>query len=129
VVAAWLLAIGAPDLALYPVFPALVLCLATARGSTVFAHPRLVWLGEISYALYLLHIFLLHPLDVARAGARLALPPNWADMVATAGIFAVLLAGSDIAYRRVEKPGRALIMRLSTLSRRQQTSTARFVDA
>jgi hypothetical protein len=50
-------------------------------------------------------------------------------MVATAGIFAVLLAGSDIAYRRVEKPGRALIMRLSTLSRRQQTSTARFVDA
>jgi peptidoglycan/LPS O-acetylase OafA/YrhL len=118
---ACLLAAGAPDLALYPIFPALVLCLATSRDRCVFAHPLMVWLGEISYALYLLHIFLLHPLDVARAGARLILPPFWADILAPSCLFALLLAAAHAAYRHVEKPGRALIMRLGTRWGRQQT--------
>ncbi len=105
-----LTAAGAPDLAIYPLFPALVLCLAAAPAGTLFARPSLVWLGEISYALYLLHIFLLHPLDVARAGARLVLPPALADTVAPAAIFAVLLAVSQLCYRHIEKPGRTAIV-------------------
>jgi peptidoglycan/LPS O-acetylase OafA/YrhL len=109
-----LLAAGAPDLAIYPLFPAIVLCLATGRAPTMFACRPLVRLGEISYALYLLHIFLLHPLDVARSGARSILPPGPADLLACTAILALLLVLSALCYRRIEMPGRALILRLGS---------------
>jgi peptidoglycan/LPS O-acetylase OafA/YrhL len=102
---------GAPDLAIYPLLPALVLSLACTSSRTLFAGGALIWLGEISYALYLLHIFLLHPLDVTRDHARLVLPGPIADAVAPAIICALLLAASHAAYRLIEKPGRTLILR------------------
>jgi peptidoglycan/LPS O-acetylase OafA/YrhL len=105
------IATGASDLTIYPLFPLLVLSLACLRARTVFQSPVLLWLGEISYALYLLHIFMLHPLDVTRACARLALPVWAADIAAPALIFAVLLAASHASYRLLENPGRAAIMR------------------
>ena len=56
---ACLLAAQASDLAIFALFPPLVLCLACgARGlARVVAFPAVVWLGEVSYSLYLLHIF------------------------------------------------------------------------
>jgi peptidoglycan/LPS O-acetylase OafA/YrhL len=108
-----MLAIGGPDLAIYPLFPLLVLSLACTTGPTLFATPALVWLGDISYALYLLHIFLLHPLDVTRAQSRLMLPYWAADIVAPAAIFAVLLAAAHLTHRAIERPGRRLMLRLS----------------
>jgi peptidoglycan/LPS O-acetylase OafA/YrhL len=108
------IAAGAPDLAIYPFFPGLVLALACRPQRSLWSLPALVWLGEISYALYLLHIFLLHPLDVTRAGARTVLPPGLADVVAPCAVFALLLAASDLCFRRIERPGRALMMRWGT---------------
>ena len=124
-VLAGLLGAGAPDLAIYPVFPVLVLCLACTRSTNMFAARPLVWLGEISYALYLLHIFLLHPLDVTRAAARDVLPAGQADVVAPVLMFGLLLAASHLAYRHIEKPGRALILRLGTRLLQQGPSQPR----
>jgi peptidoglycan/LPS O-acetylase OafA/YrhL len=109
------LACDAPDLLIYPLFPALVFCLATgqSRATAPLTTAPAVWLGNISYALYLLHIFLLHPLDVTRAATRLALPLPMADIVAPATIFVALLAASHAAWRRIEMPGRRLMMALA----------------
>ncbi len=102
------LALGASDLAVYALFPPLVLCLAcgTRGPCRLFALAPAVWLGEVSYSLYLLHIFLLHPLDLARAAARLVLPPASADLLAAGLVLAVLLAASDASYRLIERPCR-----------------------
>ncbi len=106
-----LLLTGASDLAIYPLFPALVLCLACARTgpAMLLARPAAVWLGEISYALYLLHIFLLHPIDVTRAAARLILPPACADAATSLGMLALLLAAAHVATRLIDEPGRRFL--------------------
>ena len=100
------LAAGAPDLAIYPLLPTLILCLASGRSGWLGGGVA-VWLGEISYALYLLHIFLLHPFDQARAAAALVLPAPACDLAAFAAIFTLLIAASDLAHRCVERPLRA----------------------
>jgi len=110
-----LLAADAPDLAIYPLFPALVLCLACGGGrpGRAFAAAPVVWLGDISYATYLLHIFLLHPLDVTRAATRLAVPLGAADLLAPAAMFAMLLGAAHLAWRHIEMPGRRFMMTLA----------------
>ncbi len=107
------LAVGIPDLALYPLFPALVLCLSDGRAwpARWFGWRPVVWLGEISYSLYLLHIFLLNPLDRTRAALRLAVPPAWVDLLTAVLILAALLAASFLCYRCIERPGRRLLTR------------------
>jgi peptidoglycan/LPS O-acetylase OafA/YrhL len=113
---AWIvggIAAGAPDGVIYPAFPLLVLSLACGGNpiSGLFAAGAVVWLGEISYSLYLLHIFMLHPLDVTRAVTRMALPLDVADAVTSTMMFAVLLLASALAYRFIERPGRTIILR------------------
>ncbi len=102
-----------PDLAMYPVLTAFVLCLACARSGPAMALGLgpVVWLGEISYSVYLLHIFLLHPLDELRASMRLVFPRSVADGLTCVGIFGFLLAASDATYRLIERPGRAWLAR------------------
>ncbi len=109
-----LVAARAPDLAIYPLLACLVLCLGVGRARAVrlFAWPPVVWLGEISFSLYLLHIFLLHPQDQLRATLRLLLPPAVADVLTVCSILVFLLAASDVCYRVIERPGRRLVARL-----------------
>ena len=105
---AGLLAVQASDLAVYALFPPLVLCLACGTRGPVwlFASASVVWLGEVSYSTYLLHIFLLHPLDQVRASARLFLPSASADLLAATLILIFLLAASHVTYQLIERPGR-----------------------
>lgn len=106
-----LLAIQASDLAVCAAFPPLVLCLACCSGqpASAFAWRPILWLGEISYSLYLLHIFLLHPLDQLRAAIRLFLPSESADALTAILVLLFLLAAADLSYRTIERPGRRLL--------------------
>ena len=106
-----LLLLQASDPAVYALFPPLVLCLACRAGQpgVALAWQPAVWLGDVSYSLYLLHIFLLHPLDQLRAAIQLVLPPEPADALTAALMLGVLLAASDVSFRCIERPGRRLL--------------------
>ncbi|MDP4504286.1 acyltransferase family protein [Nonomuraea turcica] len=74
--------------------------------------PRmLVWLGLVSYSLYLVHHPLLKYFVEITGDLRQADPPYQLSMAALA--LAVVLGVSALAYRFVERPGQALGRRLS----------------
>src|SRR5260370_27779382 len=78
--------LGDPDLAIIPLLPVLILAAVrnTGRFSPLLNSPPLVWLGDISYSLYLLHWFVLFlTTEIARRlpsldFANLTLPPSLA---------------------------------------------------
>jgi peptidoglycan/LPS O-acetylase OafA/YrhL len=106
-----LLHLGAPDLAIIPLFPLLILAAVrnVGRLSPVLNSPPLVWLGDISYSLYLLHWFVLFvTTEIARRlpdldFAKLPLAPSLA-------LIAVLIAASltlaTLSFRFIEVTGR-----------------------
>ncbi|MGE3511167.1 MAG: acyltransferase family protein [Vicinamibacterales bacterium] len=83
-----------------------------SRASRALAAPSLVWLGEISYSLYLLHPLVPRMIDIPLNAYPLDFPAlallvtNWL----IAGT--LLLALSFGTYRLVEVPGRRAIRRL-----------------
>ncbi len=105
----------APDLAVYPVLCALVLCAACGQHGVCawLAAPGAVRLGELSYAVYMLHIFLLHPLDQLRALTGLMLPPVAADGLAVGLVGVFLVQAASLVHDRVEQPTRAWLVGLS----------------
>ena len=107
--------LDAPDLLMYTGFPAMVLCLAcgTNRVTHLLASAPVVWLGEISYTIYLLHIFLLHPTHVTSAAAHRLLPGHAAEALSLAVTFGMLLIAADLSWRCIEQPGRRLIRRFA----------------
>ncbi len=115
----------APDLAAYPLLCVLVLCAACGRAGLCawLARPGTVRLGEMSYAVYLLHIFLLHPLDQVRAATGLILPPSAADDLAAGLIAAFLLAAANLVHDWVEQPARIWLTGLAAPARRFLTCT------
>ncbi|MCW2925235.1 MAG: hypothetical protein JWM98_2639 [Thermoleophilia bacterium] len=94
-----------------PAITAAILVVALERGAIsrrLLALRPLVWLGEISYALYLVHLFLV--LGAYRAGVY--------DVFGTWGTSLLLVAGSiavaAVVHERFEKPARArLVARLT----------------
>ena len=108
-------ATGAADFAVFLLFPAMVLCLAcgTNRVTRLLASAPVVWLGEISYSIYLLHIFLLHPTHVTSAAAHRLLPGHAAEALSLAVTFGMLLIAADLSWRCIEQPGRRLIRRVA----------------
>ncbi len=79
---------------------ALVASAATAdvnlRQSTLLHDPRLVRLGQASFALYLVHVLVLTEVVL-----RLGVAPNWVLAVVGAGIALVL---AEVAHRFIETP-------------------------
>jgi peptidoglycan/LPS O-acetylase OafA/YrhL len=88
---------------------ALITALASSQGPVVrlLSARVCVWLGEVSFSIYLLHIPLLSSFEkLGAVRAALAIPSL---RFAVAGLFlAVLLALSGMTYRLIERPFRRL---------------------
>lgn len=106
-----LLHFGAPDLAIIPLFPLLILAAVrnTGRFSPLLNSPPLVWLGDISYSLYLLHWFVLFvTIEIARRvpgldSAMLAPAPS---LLLITLLIAISLALATLSFRFIEVTGR-----------------------
>ena len=97
---------GASDLLVVGLFGPLVLCIARAAGPlrAVLGAAPVVWLGEISYSLYLWHHFLIDRLK--GLGAAINTP-------ATVGLALCLIVGVAALSRRwIEQPARIGIIAL-----------------
>jgi peptidoglycan/LPS O-acetylase OafA/YrhL len=106
-----LLHVAAPDLSIIALFPILILTAVLNRGrfARLLNSPPLIWLGNISYSLYLIHWFVLFvTTEVARLrpGADLAKLSLAASLLLMASMIAVSLALSTLSYRFIEVTGR-----------------------
>jgi peptidoglycan/LPS O-acetylase OafA/YrhL len=92
----------------------LMLVMASGAGSSpahaLFGHPRAVWLGEISFSLYLLHFAWF---DLAWQGASRFVPSTGPWVAATvAGACLTLPPLAYLSWRWIERPGQDLGRRL-----------------
>jgi len=110
---------GAPallDAALVGLFALLVLALALAQGpvSGLFRGRAMVYLGEVSYSIYLIHTVLL--LVMGQALQRVVPDAGSASPVLVASVYAAFVAASLFAghllYRFVEEPARSYLRRV-----------------
>ncbi|GAA0590018.1 acyltransferase [Craurococcus roseus] len=103
-----------------PCTAVLVGALAAERGMmarALNAEP-LVWLGRVSFSIYLLHMPVLAVLERLMPLHKLPLSPLGGALLRDAVALAVVLAASALAYRLVEEPGRRLPSRLGLLAPR-----------
>ncbi|MBD0272012.1 MAG: acyltransferase [Acetobacteraceae bacterium] len=103
-----------------PCTAVLVGALAAERGlvaRALNAEP-LVWLGRVSFSIYLLHMPVLAALERLLPLHRLPLPPLGGALLRDAVALAAVLALSALAHRLVEEPGRRLPSRLGLLAPR-----------
>jgi peptidoglycan/LPS O-acetylase OafA/YrhL len=116
VLLAALLHLGASDLAIIPLFPLLILAAVRNAGrfSPLLNSPPLVWLGDISYSLYLLHWFVLFvTTEIARRlpGLDFAKLPRAPSLALIALLIAVSLALATLSFRFIEVTGRHWLRR------------------
>lgn len=103
--------LGMPETLVIPAaFAALLLALARHEAS-LLARAPFHWLGEISYATYLLHFLLWKAI-------KLGLPSPVAPLPVVAGYLALVLLGSHLLYRGFELPAQAWVNRLGRNERR-----------
>jgi peptidoglycan/LPS O-acetylase OafA/YrhL len=109
------LSIGAPDLAVVVLFPAVILCLSRNLGvaAGIFANPVTYCLGLWSYAVYLLHPLLQRPRDLLDGALDVYLSHDLAEMSASLAVIVVLLILSWVSYNCIEVPGRRVIQRMA----------------
>jgi peptidoglycan/LPS O-acetylase OafA/YrhL len=101
-------------------FAILVYALALDRQplKTIFGNPAVVWLGEISYSIYMIHWFVLTQ-GLALMGPRARdLSPGLLVGI----LFALVLAGSALTYTFVENPSRRWLRRRPWVRRSDTTA-------
>lgn len=113
---------GAAELLLVPIFTLIVYVFACSGGriSRALSAPPFQYLGERSYAIYMVHaplwygIFLLAGrlgyVSAHRGVSEIVVSPLVADVLTAAFIAATLLL-AELAYRLIEQPGRRLARR------------------
>ncbi|MBP2301005.1 acyltransferase family protein [Azospirillum picis] len=132
-----LLHLNGPDLLAVPLFALLILAAVANRGRTarMLNIRPLVWLGDVSYSLYLLHGFVEYAttrLLMLGPGIhdRKALPGGWSVALLLAMVAVCLLVAGP-AYRRIELAGRRYLRdglsfaRLSPGGARMQSAVQR----
>jgi peptidoglycan/LPS O-acetylase OafA/YrhL len=106
-----LLHIAAPDLGIIALFPLLILTAVRNQGTCarLLNSAPLLWLGNISYSLYLLHWFVLFVItEVVRMlpGIDLASLPLGNSLSLMAAMIGVSLALATLSFRFIEVSGR-----------------------
>lgn len=100
-----------PDIAIYPAFPLLVLCLACDKGllGRLFSWKPIFELGVLSYTIYVIHNVWIGPVHWLQAALPTQMPNGVAQTV-TVAFLILSLGGAAIALHRwVEVPGRRLV--------------------
>lgn len=107
--------LDAPDVALPPLFSLLILSLALNEGrlGRIVSQPALAFLGRISYAIYLSHLFLMYAVDIlwrATAGHPLGeyLTPAQ-SVLALAAMLGLVVAVATLLHQIVELPARTAV--------------------
>jgi peptidoglycan/LPS O-acetylase OafA/YrhL len=79
---------------------ALLICVALGKAalSEGLKHPVLVWLGRISYSLYLVHLPIIYALNQTIGGSW-----SFVELSAVAGLLSLLAA--EVMFRIIELPG------------------------
>ena len=112
-----LMQFDAPDPFFPPVFAAVVLTLACNHGaaSRAFSWSPLLFLGTISYSIYMLHVLVLEVIDLAwsaikgeRFGVGLGAPTS---LLALLVLLSVVIVLSNLLHCWVEVPARAALKR------------------
>ncbi len=95
------------DIAPMPFFGLLIYVMALGRGkiSKLFSHPSLVFLGEISFSIYLIHRILL-----TYYSSRIASIQHLPNPVAFGVFMIILLLSSYLMWVCIEMPGRRLLL-------------------
>ncbi|MGH7043939.1 MAG: hypothetical protein ACREFY_17680, partial [Acetobacteraceae bacterium] len=111
-----LLMLGVSDLAVVALFPPLVLALAVGSGPVqrACASAPIFFLGELSYAIYLLHTRFMRFRDVLDAKLT-PFAHGAAPVIASLVVYALLLLTAWIAFRALEQPARAWLRKAERL--------------
>jgi peptidoglycan/LPS O-acetylase OafA/YrhL len=109
---------GTPDLLLYACLPALILCLALNRGrvSAVFASKPVWLLGEWSYSIYLIHMFVIHLRQHMFDFLVKHMPAPLADMLGATVFYGLTIGAAALCFTMVEVPARRFLVRRIALS-------------
>lgn len=108
--------VGLGDIWIWPALAGLIFCLAEcakAGRSGVLAAPLLVYLGEVSYAVYMTHL----PVDIGYFEARERWAPGIMPWAAWVGVMVVCLMVSVAVHHLVERPARAWLRARDPFSR------------
>jgi peptidoglycan/LPS O-acetylase OafA/YrhL len=96
-------AVNLPIIVFVVLFCALVLAAARSKGTGLLSAAPLMWLGEISYSLYLTQMPIIDTVDQALRGLHFS-PVE--PLVLAPVIMIVVLAVSTLTYRFIENPAR-----------------------
>lgn len=97
---------GVPDFALIALLAVFIGALAMSNGVTarLFSLAPMVWLGEISYSLYMVHFPVLRALGIVLRPERLAVMSPLAMIAAYAFAVGICVAVAAVLYYLVERP-------------------------
>lgn len=111
-----LMAADVDDLWIYPLLPMLILSLSAVQGvaRTVFAWRPFWILGILSYSIYLIHTLFYPLLWSLSWRAQRIWPSAYGELIAFLATYVVILLASVATYRLIERPGRRLVVHLTS---------------
>jgi peptidoglycan/LPS O-acetylase OafA/YrhL len=108
----------APDEIIVSIFVSIIVFGANLSGfmDNLFSQPALVYLGEASYSLYLVHALVLSVVYNAFKLRALAAAPNW---IPDAVCLVLVIPAAALLYHAIERPSRTIIRRIVSTARKK----------